>query len=868
MNFRVNGEGRSYTGDPARSLLDFLRDDLGITSPKNGCAPQAACGCCTVLLNDKAVMSCAVEMRRVEGGDVVTTEGLDAFERDAIAEAFAGHGGAQCGFCTPGIAIRTHALLAEKPSPSRDDIVRALDLHLCRCTGWVKIVDSIEACAEALRTRRMPVVPHADGKLGSRLVKLHARELVLGNHPFAADLKRPGMLFGALRLANTPRAKVLSIDIAAAAALPGVERVLLATDVPGSRFHGLLHPDWPLYVAIGEEVHYAGDAIAAVIATSEAIAREAAALIDVQLELLPPVLDMDQALLPDAPQLHEGGNLISESSFVKGQGAAALAQCAHVVRGVWETQRIEHAYLEPECALAEPTEGGVRVYSDGQGIYEDRRQIADILGLPQPRVEVVLMQSGGAFGGKEDMTCQGHAALAAFLLQQPVRFELTRPESILIHPKRHPMRMAFALGATADGKLLALDAKMRGDNGCYASVGGKVLERAAGHATGAYHIPHVSVEALAIATNHPPSGAMRGFGANQAVFALECAIDELCEKAGFDRWQLRWDNALTEGSSTATGQILHGGVGARACLEAVRERFRAAKFAGLALGLKNTGIGNGVQDIGRALLRILPGPRIEIHHGWTEMGQGVDTVAVQMLCETADVDPALVSVIVDSRFEVVTGMTTASRGTSLVGHGVRAAGLKLAADLNTCTLAQLIGREYFGEWICDWTTAPGAADGKPPVTHYSYAYAAQVVILDAQGKVEEVIAAHDAGRIVNPTLFEGQIEGSVHMGLGYALTEDLPMADGVPVSLKLRDCGVLRASEMPKVTVIGVEVPDPHGPFGAKGVGEIGLVPTAPAVANALYQFDGVRRYKLPLARKRKKRELRALGLPGTGDEA
>lgn len=860
MKFRVNGREVDYDGDPARSLLDVLREELDITSPKNGCAPQAACGCCTVLLAGKAVMACAVEMRRVQDAEVMTLEGLDSFERDVLADAFAGHGGVQCGFCTPGIAIRTHALLKAKPEPTREDIAHALDLHLCRCTGWVKIVTSIQVAAEALRTRRRPLPPVVDGRLGSRLVKLGARELVLGEKRFAADLKRPGMLHGALRLAGVPRALVLGIDVSAALALPGVERVILAGDVPGSRFHGLLHADWPLYVAVGEEIHYAGDALAAVVARTPAIARTAAALIDVRMTLLPAVTDMDAALLPDAPRIYPGGNLIARAEFRKGDGAQRLADCAHVVRGVWDTQRIEHAYLEPECALAEPTPGGVRVSSEGQGIYEDRRQIANLLGVPQDQVEVALVQSGGAFGGKEDLTTQGHAALAAFLTQLPVRFEFTRAESILVHPKRHPMRIELALGCTAEGRLHALDCRITGDNGCYSSVGAKVLERAGGHATGAYDVPHVAIEALAVATNHPPSGAMRGFGANQATFALECAIDQLCELGKFDRWQFRWDNALTVGRSTATGQVLTDGVGVRACLEAVRDQFRAARYAGLACGLKNTGIGNGVADIGRAMVRVLPGPRVEVHHGWTEMGQGVDTVAVQMLCETTHIDPALVSVVVDTQYEVAAGMTTASRGTSLVGHGVRAAGEKLAADLAHCELAALVGRDYRGEWICDWTTKPDAQD-KPPITHYSYSYAAQVAILDDSGKVEEIIAAHDVGRIVNPTLFEGQVEGSVHMGLGYALTEDLPMSGGLPVSLKLRDCGILRASEMPRVTVIGLEIADRHGPYGAKGVGEIGLVPTAPAVANALYMFDGVRRYRLPMARKRKKRELLAMGL-------
>jgi len=860
MRFTVNGREVEWLGDPQRSLLSVLRDDLAITSPKNGCAPQAGCGCCTVALDGKAVMSCAVEMRRVDGKAVLTTEGLDPFERELFARVFAGHGGVQCGFCSPGVVMRTHELLRADPAPAQEAIFRALDLHLCRCTGWKKIVESVADAARLLRARALP--PLGDGGaggLGHSLHKQAARDLVLGNKPYVADLQRDGLLHGALRLAGVARARVCAIDPTPALAVPGVVAVLGAGDVPGHRFHGLLHPDWPIYLEVGDEVHYAGDALCAVVATSADAARRGAAAVAIDLDPLPAVTDIDAALVATAPIIHPGGNVLGRSGFTKGRGADALADCAHVVEGIWHTQRIEHAYLEPECALAEPTDDGVRVYSHGQGVYEDRRQIAAILGLPEPRVQVVLVQSGGAFGGKEDLTVQGHAALAAWRLRAPVRFELSRDESIVVHPKRHPMRIALAVGCSAHGTLHALRCDIVGDNGCYASVGAKVLERAAGHATGAYHIPHVDVRATAVATNQTPSGAMRGFGANQATFALECAIDELCAKGGFDRWQFRWDNALCEGRETATGQVLTGGVGVRACLEAVRDRFRAARFAGLACGIKNTGIGNGVADVGRALLRVVDGPRVEIHHGWTEMGQGVDTVAVQMLCETAAVDPACVDVIVDTAFDVPTGMTTASRGTSLVGHGVVDAARKLAADLATEPLAALRGRSYRGEWRCDWTTAPGAPGEAR--THYSYSYAAQVAIVGDDGKVKEVIAAHDVGRIVNQHLFEGQVEGSVHMGLGQALSEDLPFVDGLPVSTRLRDLGILRPSETPLVSVIGVEVPDPHGPYGAKGVGEIGLVPTAPAVANALYQFDGVRRYRLPMARQRKKRERVALGL-------
>ncbi|MHC5003361.1 MAG: xanthine dehydrogenase family protein molybdopterin-binding subunit, partial [Planctomycetota bacterium] len=539
----------------------------------------------------------------------------------------------------------------------------------------------------------------------------------------------------------------------------------------------------------------------------------------------------------------------------RGDVDRAMADCAHVVEQTYTTQRIEHAFLEPEAALAAPGAAGgprVKVWSQGQGAYEDRRQIAVLLGLDEEQVAVELVPNGGGFGGKEDLSVQGHAAIMALALDRPVHVELSRDESMRVHPKRHPIRLHYALGCSAEGRLLALRARIVGDTGAYASVGMKVLERAAGHATGAYDVPNVDIEARAVYTNNVPCGAMRGFGANQANFAMECAVDELCAIGSFDRWQLRYDNAIAEGGCTATGQRLSTGVGARATLEAVRDAFRGARYAGIACGIKNTGIGNGMLDDGTARIVVRAADHVELHHGWTEMGQGVDTMAVQTVCQETGLPPEILTVHVDTEAETPCGMTTASRATSLVGNALIDACRGLRRDLESAPLAGLVGREYRGKWVCDWTNKPGTSATGEETTHYSYSYATQVVILDEEGRIERVVAAHDAGKIMNPTLFEGQIEGSVHMGLGYALTEDLPMEGGRLAFTRLRKCGVLRAAETPAIEVVGVEVPDEHGPYGAKGVGEIGLVPTAPAVANALWSFDGVRRRDLPMMRKQR----------------
>ncbi|MBI4534499.1 MAG: molybdopterin-dependent oxidoreductase, partial [Candidatus Melainabacteria bacterium] len=484
----------------------------------------------------------------------------------------------------------------------------------------------------------------------------------------------------------------------------------------------------------------------------------------------------------------------------------------------------------------------------GQGVYEDRRQIAKLLGLPLARVNVIQIQNGGGFGGKEDISTQGHAALCAWLLGRPVRVRFTREESMLFHPKRHPFEMEYTLGCDKHGKLTALKAAMICDSGAYASVGMKVLERAVGHATGGYMVPNVDVHGTAVCTNNIPCGAMRGFGVNQATFAMESCMDELCEKGGFDRWQFRWDNAIVDGTLTTTGQRIKQAAGIRACLEAVKDKFRQARYAGLAVGIKNTGIGCGMPDIGVSKITIEGPQKVVIHHGWTEMGQGLHTMAIQTLVQETGIDPSIVEVCVETNEETPCGMTTASRGTSLVGNSVMVACRQLREDLKHNTLAHLVGKEYKGEWKCDWTTKVGSNQADHEVyTHYSYGYAAQVVELDEKGKIKVIWAAHDAGRIMNPTLFEGQVEGAVHMGLGYALTEDFPFVDGRPVYSKLVNCGIIRSKHMPSVEVIGVEVSDPHGPYGVKGVGEIGLVPTAGAVACALRQYDGLWRRSLPI---------------------
>ena len=845
MEFKLNGSTINYEGDPEVSLMTYLRDVEDIISPKDGCAPEGVCGCCSVLLDGNVLKSCIAPMRRIAGKEVITMEGLDSDKKETVINAFAIEGGLQCGFCTPGIIMKVWPLL-NQGFVTEKEINKALNSNLCRCTGYKKVTKSCLSAAQALRNNTKIVLPQSSGKVGESLPKYDSLRLATGEAPYVADLKFEGMVHGALKFSEHPRAKVLKIDYGAAEKLAGVLRIFTAEDIPGERFTGLIVQDWPMMVKVGEITRYVGDVLAGVVAETEKIAREAVALIEVEYEVLTPVTDPFEALSAKSPQIHENGNLLSTTEIERGDANQAEKESAFVSKGTYKTQRIEHAFLEIECCVALPLEEGVKVFSQSQGVYEDRNSIRKILGLPEEKVVVVLMPNGGGFGGKEDISVQGHAALFAHLLQVPVRVALTRPESLCMHPKRHPMVMEMSLGCDKNGKLTFVKADIIGDTGAYASVGMKVLERAAGHATGAYTIPVVKLRSRAVYTNNIPCGAMRGFGVNQINFAIESCVDELCLQGGFDRWQIRFDNVLQPGDRTSTGQKITSGIGIQKTLLAVKEQFQNAKYAGIACGMKNTGIGNGVQDESKVRVVIDSPTEITIHHGWTEMGQGVFTMAVQFLCEATGVNPNFISVKVDTSKDAPCGMTTASRGTSLIGNSVLDAGKKLKADLETHSLAELVGREYVGEWVCDWTTAV-EADVDEPQTHYSYSYATQVVTLDDSGKVETVYAAHDAGRIVNPILFEGQLEGSVHMGLGYALSEKFEMEEGRPVHTRLGKLGMIRATDTPKIEVIGIEEPDEFGPCGAKGVGEIGLVPTASAVASAFFQFSGERQYELPL---------------------
>ncbi len=607
ISFRLNGEDRREEIYPGEKLLETLRTRCGVISTKDGCQPQGQCGCCVALVDGLPKVTCAVPAAAVEGKSVMTLEGVPEEERAAIAASFVSVAGLQCGFCIPGIAIRARHLLDQNPTPTRAQIETNLAGHLCRCTGYTKIVDAIETMAAARRGECVPEL-ESNGRIGASLARFSGCELTLGDRPYVDDLDRPGMLHGAVVLSPHPRARVVAIDTRQALAHPGVVAVATAEDVPGNRWYGLLYDDWPGFVAPGEEVRCVGDLLAAVAAEDEWTAREAAKLVEVDYQVLEPVLDPQHAMMPDAPQVNPvHPNVLSRTEFRRGDADVALAASAHVVTGTWRTQRIEHLYLEPEAALAEPlADGRLMIYTQGQGVFDDRRQVASFLGVDESELAVELVPNGGAFGGKEDLSIQAQTALLARITGRPVKLTLDREESIRVHPKRHPIVMDYTVGCDDEGRLTAVRARMIGDTGAYASVGSKVLERAGGHACGPYEVANVDVVAEAVMTHNPPCGAMRGFGANQANFGMEGALDLLAEKVGLDPWEIRWRNALEVGGTFATGQIFEKSVGIKKTLEAVKESYDAARAAGravgIACGLKTSGIGNGVPEWGKARL--------------------------------------------------------------------------------------------------------------------------------------------------------------------------------------------------------------------------------------------------------------------------
>lgn len=843
--FNIDINGTVYSVQDDMNLLDFLRDEAQVTSLKNGCG-EGACGACMLMVDGKASRACLFTVAKASGKKLLTVEGLTEREREAYAWAFAEAGAVQCGFCIPGMVISAKALIDKLPNPTSQEIKEGIRGNICRCTGYAKIEQGIMLAAKVLRGEiPLKSMVQSGAGIGTSIHRVDAREKVLGTGQYVDDMHVDQMLYASVLRTRYPRAIVKGIDVSAARAYPGVEVVLTAADILGEHDHGHIIHDWPTLVSIGNETRYIGDALALVAARTKKQAREALALIKVEYEELEPVLSPAQALADQAPRIHPKGNLLSTTKILRGNAQEELAKSAHVVTNRYTTPPTEHAYMEPESALAIPqADGGIIVYVGDQSVYDDQHGIMGILGLPAEKVRVIGKLVGGGFGGKEDLSVQHHAALLAIKSQKPVKLTLSRKESILVHPKRHAMELEITTGCDAEGKLTAMVANIVADTGAYASLGTAVLQRACTHVSGPYQVPNVDIIGQCVYTNNPPAGAFRGFGIPQAAFASETNMDLLAEKVGISPWEIRYLNALEPGVVNSTGQICDEGTAIKETLLAVREVYESQPYAGIACVMKNTGIGVGLPDTGRVKLKILNGKAVVLTSAAC-IGQGFATIATQIVNEATGLPLESIEVGAPDTFLTPnSGTTTASRQTLFSGEAVRQAALKLQQALYKSTLDDLEGHEFYGEYF--GKTDPINSDKPNPISHVAYSYATHVVLLNEKGFVEKVVAAHDVGRAINPKAVEGQIEGGIAMGLGYALREDFPLQKGVPTA-KFGTLGLFRSTDMPEIESIIIEKNSSPLAYGAKGVGEISTIPVAPAVASAYYKYDGKLRRSLPL---------------------
>ena len=849
-SFFVNG--CQVSTSKKQSLLRFLRDEMHLTSVKDGCS-QGACGACTVLIDGETCKACVVQTDRLEGRSIITVDGLSKWEAEVYTYAYGEAGAVQCGFCIPGMIMCTKGLLDRNPDPTEEEIKYALRNNYCRCTGYVKIIAAVKLAAKIMRAGKIPAAGADDWLLGSRVHRLDVEEKVLGYGKYPDDYYLDGMCYGTALRSKYPRARVLSIDTTAAKALPGVIDVFTAADIPGENKIGHLKHDQYTMIPVGGLTHYLGDAIALVAAEDMETAEKAKKLIKVEYEVLPAVHNIQEAAAEGAPLVfdEETTNVQAYKHVSRGNAEEAISKAAHVISHHFETPWTEHAFLEPECAVAYiDDDGDVMIISTDQSAYCTFHESSLMLGTDKVKCQNALV--GGGFGGKEDMTVQHLAALITYLTRRPVKVRLTRAESLLIHPKRHHFEMDFTMGCDEEGHIMGVKAKVASDTGAFASLGGPVLERACTHAAGPYAYENFEIEGRAYYTNNPPAGAFRGFGVTQTCFATETLLNMMADEIGITPWEIRYRNAIRPGGVLPNGQIVDESTGLVETLEAVKEEYEAAlaagKPVGIACAMKNAGVGVGIPDWGRVKLIVEEDAKLHIYSGASCIGQGLGTVLVQMTVTNTDLTrDDIVYERSNTWIAPDSGTTSGSRQTMITGEACRRACEKLMeAKGSDKSLKDLIGQEFYGDYLAK--TDPLGADVPNPVSHVAYGYATQVCILNEKtGKIDRMIAAHDVGKAVNPLSCEGQIEGGVVMSIGYAVREKYPIDENCKPVEKYGSIGLFRAHEIPKIDAIVIDKPGLNVACGAIGIGEITSIPTAPAITDAYYRYDGSRRYVLPI---------------------
>jgi aldehyde oxidoreductase len=903
----VNNEQVRADVHPELNLMQFLRREMGLTGTKNGCE-TGHCGACTVIVDGKARRACLVKMARLNGAQIETIEGLS---RDGVLhpvqQAFMETGAVQCGFCTPGMIMAGKALLDENPNPTPEEIKAALtaNRNLCRCTGYVSIIDAILLAAERMAKRADDeVITKAQNLLSNPQLKGEYTKKVTGTSLYADDIVKEGMLYGKILWAAYPHAKILNIDTSAAEAMEGVILVLTAKDIPGKNQAGLIIRDQPAIAQ--EKTRYIGDSLASVFAVSPEIAEQAREKIKVEYEILPGVFTPQEASHPDAPKVHEAGNLLRHAAIIRGDLDEAFSQCAVVIEETYRTPFIEHAFLEPESGIAYPDgEGGVVLEIGSQTIFDDRTQLSEILDLPEEKIRVIQIAQGGSFGGKEDLILHQHLALAALRTNRPVKITLTREESLRVHTKRHPAWIRYKTGADIEGKVLAIEADITLDAGAYASLSIDVIENCVVFGAGPYYVPNLKINGYAWYTNNVLCGAMRGFGVNQIVIGLEQQMDAMARALEMDPFEIRMKNALVAGLPTSADHLLEEGVdGIKETIQAAQETFRQLQIpegsdgkkigVGVASAVKNVGYGHAIPESAGAKVYLNTQGEVELNVTHHEYGQGGWAGQIKIASEELGIPLSRIKISrPDSAITPPTGPTTASRQTFLTGNAVVLACKTLkeevfgraaevldidpsrlafegnrvvdkdsgkAVELNHLGQSFVVEKRYTSpptdQILEDEASHYGQPDFKSMVTHVMYSYTAQVAIVEVDiksgvVKVLKVISANDVGRALNPFIIKGQIEGGVMMGLGYALSEQYLVDKGYNLTDSLHKVRIPTADHAPEIIPVIVEVPHPFSPQGMKGFAEAPSMATAPAILNAIYDAVGLRICEIPADKER-----------------
>ncbi|MEW6179616.1 MAG: molybdopterin cofactor-binding domain-containing protein [Chloroflexota bacterium] len=918
ITLTVNGQTYQLPEIPGEMLSDLLRYRLKLTGTKVACG-EAECGACTVILNGEPVLSCSFPAAKANGATILTIEGLSQIQNTPAADggkiplhplqhSFIEYGAVQCGFCIPGQIMTSYALLQRNPDPSEEDIKYALKDTLCRCAGYPTIINAIKAAAKTMRTGqpverpRIPLSSHAQRVVGKIQPRPDAVAKVTGKAIYTDDIQFENMLHARVKRAGIASGILRSINVEKARQLTGVAAVLTAKDLPAERYHGLVIPDWPILIEVGEQIRTVGDALAIVAAETRQIATQALELIEVEIEPLPVVDHPVKAIQEDALRIHQNGNLLKHIKVRKGDVEQGFAEADIILEHTYHTPMHDHAFMEPECSIARPTpDGRMEIYVGSQIPYSDRNQVARALGVPEEQVRIIGQLIGGGFGGKEDIAGQIHAALLAKATGRPVKLLFDRQESLIVHPKRHATQIRVKVGAKSDGRLTAVETELFGDTGAYASLGEKVMTRATTHSSGPYEVPHVKADCYAMYTNNPPAGAFRGFGVMQSAFAIESIMDTLAEKLGIDPVELRKKNALRVGSTTNTGQVLRESVGLLECIEKVETEMRRLSNGdpftpktvggaphliqawGFAVGYKNTGLGGGAPDKAGAEVELRRDGTFQVRSSSAELGQGLPTVLQLIAAEELNQNPRQIDVLLmDTDLTPDGGPTTASRQTFVTGNAVRHAARALR-ELLTSELAERYDvppqeirfieglAQVNGQKVSLARLAEEMIEsGRPPLAaftywapttrplgqggdmHFAFSFAAQaaeveVNTLTGEVKVMRLIIANDVGTAINPLGLQGQIEGGAIMGIGHALTENFIVEEGRVITDRLARYRMPSITFTPEIISFVVEHPVSEGPFGAKGVGEIVLIPTIPAITNAIYNAVGVRFDRIPV---------------------